>query len=121
MALPTPPSSFLGRGNCSRALHTVRNIRASREEQRNNFAPYNRNETSALKGHKSWKARFVCLSNCQDEQVPCTSATKEVLISAGLGEKTLIVPNIDCSGKEFIDIIVASFPKLKDCGGFELL
>ena len=120
MAVATP-NSLLGRGSCSRALHVVRNMRSSRDEQRNNFAPYNSNATPAHSRYKSWKGRFVCLSNCEDDQVPCTSAAKEVLIKAGLGEKLITVPNIDWSGKEFIDIIGASFPKLKDCGGFELL
>lgn len=64
---------------------------------------------------------MVCLSSPQDDRIPCTAARKEILIEAGLGEKTIQVPDILCTREEFWDIITAAFPKLLGCGGFEFL
>ena len=40
---------------------------------------------------------------------------------AGLGEKKIFVPDVECSAKEFNDIIIKAFPKLENAGGFEFL
>ena len=40
---------------------------------------------------------------------------------AGLGEKKIFVPNVECSAKEFNEIIIKSFPRLENAGGFEFL
>ena len=40
---------------------------------------------------------------------------------AGLGEKKVVVTDIDCSTSEFHEHLFQAFPKLKDCGGFECL
>ncbi len=40
---------------------------------------------------------------------------------AGLGEKKIQVPDVDCSTEEFNEVLINAFRKLKDCGGFELL
>ena len=86
-----------------------------------NFAPYARNQSAIVKGQKSWKARFVCLSSCKDQHVLCSSGAKEVLLKAGLGERAVTIPDIECSGKEFLETLVTAFPKLQGSGGFELL
>ena len=39
---------------------------------------------------------------------------------AGLGEK-IVVPDVDCTTEEFHEILMQSFPKLRNGGGFELL
>ena len=44
-----------------------------------------------------------------------------MLVEAGLGEKKKVIPDIACSKVEFLLIITCNFPKLKNCGGFELL
>ena len=69
----------------------------------------------------SWSTRFVCLANADTEHVPCTIAQKEVLVEAGLGEKKVDIPDVECSPKEFQEQLIKAFPKLKNCGGFELL
>ena len=43
------------------------------------------------------------------------------MVSAGLGEKKVFIPNINCSWDEFKDALVSGFPKLGNSGGFELL
>ena len=45
-----------------------------------------------------WTQRFFCLSETDDEQVPMK---KNDLIRAGLGERLVTIPNIDCSPAEF--------------------
>lgn len=64
---------------------------------------------------------MVCLAGTTECRVPSTVAAREILLEAGLGEKRVIVPDIDCDAKEFVRIIVDHYPKLDGCGGFELL
>ena len=54
-------------------------------------------------------------------QVPTSSADKEELINAGLGEMRVDIPNVECSTKEFHEVILKSYPKLREGGGFEFL
>lgn len=43
-------------------------------------------------------------------------------MEAGLGEKKVVVPDVDsCSPREFQHILVTAFAKLDGCGGFDLL
>ena len=53
--------------------------------------------------------------------MPVRVAQKEELISAGLGEKKIMIPDVSCSCKEFQNTLINEFPKLEDAGGFELL
>ena len=46
---------------------------------------------------------------------------KEKLVEAGLGEKKVVIPDIDCTASEFKELLLNQFPKLHDAGGFELL
>ena len=48
-------------------------------------------------------------------------AERESLVEAGLGEKLIFISDISCSSHEFKGAIIDAFPKLEDCGGFELL
>ena len=48
-------------------------------------------------------------------------AQKESLTEAGLGERKVVIPNIDCSAQEFKDELIKVFSKLKYAGGFKLL
>ena len=115
--------------SCGSALQTLRSIRrnyaspASRREQRSNFAPYSAQHEQKKKTpkHHSWTTRFVCLSLTTDDKVPCNAAMKETLLEAGLGEKILCIPNISCSKEEFNKIVLDTFPKLKQAGGYEFL
>ncbi len=40
---------------------------------------------------------------------------------AGLWERVINVPDIDCDAETFRSVILAAYPKLQDGGGFELL
>jgi hypothetical protein len=64
---------------------------------------------------------MVCLAQTSDCRVPSTVAARELLIEAGLGEKKVIIPDINMTAREFFGVIVEHFPKLHGCGGFELL
>jgi hypothetical protein len=69
----------------------------------------------------SWNHKFVCLDGRDVDRVPTTQAAKLILEEAGLGEKTIVVPNVDCTPEEFHEVILSAYPKLRDGGGFELL
>ena len=99
-----------------RMMNTIRSVRGRiNTEQRMNFAPYKD------KGKKSWSVKLVCLASKDANRVPMTAAERELLVAAGLGEKRIQIPNINCSWNDFKGIILTAFPSLNDCGGFEFL
>ena len=107
----------------SNAIAVVRDARNSSiaAEHRYNF----RKRCSNLPGAPpkrgkgiSWTHKFFCLSETNDDTLPLN---KHDLILAGLGEKLITIPNIDCSPTEFNEIIFSVFPKLRDGGGIEFL
>ena len=117
---------------CSRALQALRSVRGrlsgdSRREQWSNFAPYSFKAAAGKKGKgkkvrlQSGSLKMVCLSGTGDCRVPSSIRAKETLLEAGLGEKKVIVPDVSCSKEDFRSTIVSAFPKLEECGGFELL
>ena len=54
--------------------------------------------------------------------MPCTVVEREALIiKAGLGEKKVFIENMNCSHEEFKSAIIATFPELCECRGFDLL
>ena len=79
------------------------------------------NKISALGKGQNWTVKMVCLSNHNANWVPCTVGERETLVQAGLGKKKVNIQDISCSPQEFRDIVVAAFPKLNGCGGFDLL
>ncbi len=89
-------------------------------EQHSNFAPYSQSKAKGNKG-PSWTVKLVCLSSKDAYRVPCSVAEREALVQAGLGEKKVVIPDVNCSAEEFKAMITAAFPKLQGCGGFELL
>ena len=115
--------------SCSRAFEVVRSVRerllsgsASKEEQRANFALYGLT-SSSKKGNtknKPWSIKMYCLADKNVLRVPCTPSSREMLVEAGLGPKTISV-SLCSSPEEFRGSILSSYPKLKDGGGFELL
>jgi len=119
-------SSSLVGGSCSRALSAIRSVRERLQledpaaEQRANFSPYASRKSNFAKP-KQWSAKFVCLSHKETITVPCSKYDRAMLIEAGLGEKKVVVPNIDATPKQFQDVLIAEFPKLEGCGGYELL
>ena len=123
------PSTSGSQVNCDRALEVVRNVRDrlrgnTHDEQKRNFAPYGVGKkrkmgvstftpASRKKECVSWSPRFVWLSDKDARSVPCTVASKEVLVEAGLGEKKVDILDVDCSPQEFHDQLIVVFPK---CG-----
>ena len=115
-------------GACSRAIEAVRSFRVHTgdfattsgiaNEQRVNFVSYGAGKKNKP---KNWTIKVVCLSDIDATRVPSTVARREVLVQAGLGEKKVVVPDINCSGEDFRGLLIAAFPKLEGCGGFELL
>ena len=67
----------------------------------------------------SWTHRFVCLAVCEQDIVPTTDREKDILLEAGLGEKKLVIDNVECSAEEFREALYQEFPKLRDGGGFQ--
>ncbi|VDI62642.1 Hypothetical predicted protein [Mytilus galloprovincialis] len=67
----------------------------------------------------TWTHRFICLSSKDSETVP-SKDEKRSLFEAGLGERKLtLVKTSDSS--DFLQQLEEKFPKLKGCGGIELL
>ena len=64
---------------------------------------------------------MVCLHSKDATRVPLSAAEKELLVEAGLGERKVTIDDMSCSPQDFKAAIIATFPKLEDCGGFELL
>lgn len=106
-----------------RMMRTIRSFRDQIDsegvtrEQRMNFAPYKDKKGK----NKSWSVKLVCLASKDAKRVPATAAERELLVAAGLGEKRVLVPNVNCSWYDFKEIILTAFPNLNDCGGFEFL
>ena len=69
----------------------------------------------------TWTHKFYCLSETNDERVPSSSLRKNELVLAGLGEKTVTIPNVNCSPQDFQEALLTKFPKLQQDGGLELL
>ena len=108
------------------AISLVRDARNSTiaAEHRNNFGKRRSSASPRFapkrgKGKAtSWTHKFFCLSETNDDVIP---VKKDHLILAGLGEKSLMVPNIDCSPDDFLEFIMDEFPKLREGGGIEFL
>lgn len=108
----------------SNAISAVREARNNSiaVEQRHNFRKRRSTFPSAppnyAKRATSWKHKFFCLSETDDDTLPLK---KNNLILAGLGEKLITIPNIDCCPSEFHELIFKEFPKLREGGGIEFL
>ena len=133
---------------CSQAATALRSVReqlqrrddsdnrreAAELEQHANFAPYLSGSKKRRKGSRfhsfppskkgkrqTWSPKFVCLANKNQCKVPCTVDEKEKLVNAGLGERAICIPDIECSSLEFRQTLIDEFPKLESAGGFELM
>lgn len=96
-------------------------------EQRHNFSSRRRSavievgKPKRVKFSNSWTHKFVCLAYTDQEKSCSSNAEKNELTLAGLGEKKITIPDIDCSPQEFRKCITTAFPKLNAGGGFEYL
>lgn len=89
-----------------------------RTEQKSNFASYCGKKRCRP---VSWTVKAFCLSSRFARKVPANISEREPLVAAGLGEKKKVIPDIECTWDEFKKILISVFPKLRDCGGFDLL
>ena len=71
------------------------------------------------KPKETWTHDLFCLSDPQQETIPCKSQKLE-LQAAGLDKKTLVFGNKDGS-VNVSKKLEAAYPKLKSGGGFEIL
>ena len=93
------------------------------EEHRSNFSKRKRGLSAVFSKRpksSSWTHKFICLATTGQERVPAP-VMKEDLLLARLGEKKIVIPDVDCTTLLFHDVLVEAFPKLKNAGGFELL
>ena len=77
-------------------------------------------KTVSTKCSSTWTHRFVCLSRYDQSTIPTTAVEKDNLISAGLGEKKVIIEDADCNADKFREILLTTFPKLIEGGGYQL-
>ena len=118
-----------------KALKSLQNIKKEiAHEHRHNFASYSnkkgkrpRLECSSAhapkrnKTHTSWTHCFTCLANCNQLKVPTAGWEREMLLDAGLAEKKIFFPIIDCCADEYRKTLCDAFPKILESGGFELM
>ena len=114
---------------CSTALSSLRGTRkedlcrtrGTREEQASLFRKRKYSSMAAAASPASWTQKFICLHNTTADWVPTTQSEKLMLEEAGLGEKKVTIPDLDCSQSTFHQPLLEAYPKLDDGGGFELL
>lgn len=68
----------------------------------------------------TWTQKFLCLACTDSVRVP-HAVHKCLLEVAGLGERKIVIPDIDYCLTEFNEEIIKAFPKLAGAGGFEFL
>ena len=114
------------------ALKDVKSIRASEEHRRSfNFSsgkgknpkfgkppPVKRSKKCIS---TPWTHQFVCIADNEQIKPPTTYLERTSLLEAGLGEKKVSFPNIDCSYEEYRQLLLQEYPKLSQSGGYELM
>ena len=104
-----PQSRSLGAPSNSASYHNRRNPRVQQPTWLNKRPKKNKSKKVKL---IMWEHEFVCLADHQ-QLVPPSPMDKIDLIRARLGPKKI--------PWEFHDDIIGAFPKLANCGGYELL
>eukprot|EP00794_Sanderia_malayensis_P008411 gene8411-9311_t len=78
-----------------------------------------RKRKSSSKKGRVVARRFVCLADKEQSTTPDAEEHRG-LLAAGLGEAKVAVPE-SCEEEEIRDLLLSSFSKLADAGGFELM
>ena len=65
----------------------------------------------------TWTHKYYCLVETDEKRVPSTSIKKNELVLAGLGEKNMTIPDVNCTPQEFQEALLNEFPKLQQGGG----
>ena len=85
---------------------------AAIEEQQSSFRkcrlPSSQDFPSKKAKPSSWTQKFFCLADPSDDRVP-TSFAKEELKLAGLGEKRVVLEDVDCSTSTFTVFCASTF------------
>ena len=68
----------------------------------------------------TWTHHFVCLSQVDLKTIPTTAREKDILFSAGLGERKVVFSNIDCNAEEYRKVLLTTFPKPCKGGCYQL-
>ena len=76
--------------------------------------------TQGKKRVSTWTHRFVCLCNHDQTGIPTTAWEKDTLLAAGLGEKKVVFEDVDCDAEVFRRVLLDTFPKLANAGGYQL-
>ena len=97
---------------------TSRTVNADRN--RSNSKKRKRMGTNTSKSKtKSLTRKFVCLADKEQLEVPDREEQRNLLV-AGLGEVKVAIPE-DSNENNVRDLLIETFPKLKEIGGFELM
>ena len=96
-------------------MSSIRGVRTSVKEEQGQLFGWGKKGAATC-----WQHKFFCLSDTSQDRIPTTAAAKLMLEEAGLGEKRVMVP-LDADAEAFHSLLLSSYPKLKDGGGFELL
>lgn len=86
-----------------------------RRPQIHRQSPYSR-----LRAPQVWSHRFFCLSDRNCQTAPQTKRQKDALEACGLGEKVISI-EMHSTAEELHQKITSTYPKLANCGGYELL
>ena len=86
---------------------------AAIEEQQSSFRkcrlPSSQDFPSKKAKPSSWTQKFFCLADPSDDRVPTTSFAKKELKLAGLGEKRVVLEDVDCSTSTFTVFCASTF------------
>ena len=80
---------------------------------------FTRSTRGKNKKTKEITAKWFCLANTKQDEVPCTEDKRE-LLTAGLGEKKVSLPE-NSSSAQLHNMVVQTFPKLIEAGGYEFM
>nr|XP_022341452.1 uncharacterized protein LOC111135568 isoform X3 [Crassostrea virginica] len=88
----------------------------NQQSVRNLFRPYSNGGRNVI---SYWSHKFLCLWSKDSDTVP-SKEEKKLLFEAGLGEKKITFVKNNTS-EDFTKKLEENYPKMKGCGGYELL
>ena len=93
--------------------------RSSSTTTHTKFSSKKNRRSSLTKKEKTVTRKFVCLADKTQADVPTVQEKRELFLG-GLGEKKIALP-VDGEFPRLHAVLVDSFPRLADAGGFELM
>ena len=98
-----------------------KNIERKKRAREETLALFKGRGQKRQKSEKAWRHRFVCLGYRDQDRIPTTDYEKDLLYQDGLGEKEVAFPSLEMDSASFKELILTTFPKLSDGGGFLFL